>query len=65
MTNQSLDLIDNLSSDQAFQFQLMREKIQEQNKLILDLTWELDILREQTINAERTKFIEEIRKEWI
>jgi len=65
MMSQSLDLFDNLSSDQSFHIKLMREKIQEQNKIILDLTWEIDILREKTVNDERTKFIEEIRKEWI
>ena len=65
MISQSLNLYDNLSSDQKHHIQLMREKILEQNKIILDLTWELDILREQTINEERNKFHEEIKKEWI
>lgn len=65
MMSQSSNLYENLSSEQAFQFQLMREKILEQNKIILDLTWEIDILREQTVFEERNKFYEEIRKEWI
>jgi len=65
MISQSSNLFDNLSSDQKHYIQLMREKLQEQNKIILELNFEVDILREQTINTERTKFIEEIRKEWI
>jgi hypothetical protein len=65
MINPSLDLSEILSSDQKHYIQLMREKLQEQNKIILDLTWEIDILREKTCNDERTKFYEEIRKEWI
>lgn len=61
MINQSYQKEEILSSNQLFQIQIMREKIVEQDKIILDLTKECDILREWYVNC----FNEEIRKEWI